>query len=137
MKNSLLLVLFAISLWSCDPNTVTTTSITNETLEDARLVFYSADSIEDIDLPAGKRYVIFRDELSTLTGGPIQLDLESEDSIFIFFPQEQIIKFYPDSSNLSSGKNIYINDDWNTSSDDNDYVVTFRVTEEDLADAQN
>ncbi len=134
MKNTFLVLVLLVVCLACDPNTVTTTSITNETSEDAKLVFYSANSMEDIDFPAGERYVIFKDELSTLTDGPIQLDLEEEDSVFIFFSQEQTIKFYPDSSNLSSEKNIYNNDDWDTSSDKNDYEVTFRVTEEDLAD---
>ncbi len=74
---------------------------------------------------------------NALSGSPALLTFP-EDSIFMIFDNKRTIKFYLDSSSLSSGKNIYnISSDWEEESNKNNYQYTFRITEEDLEDAQN
>ena len=152
MKNLLFFIFLIVLLWACDPSYSTEYSIVNETEQNAKVTFFDEDTsgIES----AGGVYHYRQDTASTrtleksanlllfmvdndLAGSPALLTFE-EDSIFVIFETERAIRFYPDSSNLSSGRNIYnVEEDWEATSNKNNYTYTFRITQEDLADVQN
>lgn len=152
MKNLISFVFLTALLWACDPVYSTKYNVVNDTKQSARVVFYDEDKSE-IER-AGGVYHYRQDTASTksleedsdlllfmvdnaLSGSPALLTFP-EDSIFMIFDNKRTIKFYLDSSSLSSGKNIYnISSDWEEESNKNNYQYTFRITEEDLEDAQN
>lgn len=136
-------VIFVVGLWviflaSCELNEevdevmIETTAVvanqTDETL-DIRLNHFSfSDSqllfVEANDLHAEKQPL--------KTSGPKVYQLERYDSIEATFSNGRKIRFYPDSSSLPYGKNMYDSTDWIQQND----TVIFQFTERDLENAQ-
>ncbi|MFP4089571.1 MAG: hypothetical protein ACLFT3_04650, partial [Cyclobacteriaceae bacterium] len=112
MKNALLLTSFVTVLWGCDPSYSTEYSVVNNTDQNTQIVFFDEDR-QEVDRTGGV-YHYRQDTTSTraiekdsnlmlfivdsdLSGSPALLTFP-EDSIFVLFPDEKVIKFYPDSS---------------------------------------
>lgn len=130
---SIVFVSIFLAVVSCDPVSYSTFVVSNETDLQVSVTSYLADSTDSYAIGSFEKHTIVQNLRGFGSDTPAQLTFDGIDSVYMVFPKEQIIRFYPDSSNLSSGKNIYNNDDWDTSSDKNDYEVTFGVTEEDLS----
>ncbi len=125
-------------LSSCDAVTYSTFEISNQTDLNIKVISYTSDTIDSYIVKSQETHILANDIKDRGSNSPAQIFFEGVDSICMVLPQKQVIRFYPDSTSLSSGKNIYnINKYWQESNKKNDYVFTFVVAEEDIIDVQD
>jgi hypothetical protein len=144
MKEIFFIILMIIFLSSCQSDEevkMEETEITGvfANLTDKNLLIAlgtrHVSSAEFIELKGNEIYSTKQDGIYS---GPTFFGLSFYDSIEAFFYEEdylsmdyKVIRFYPDSSTLPSGKNLYDSTDWIIQNDS----LLFQFTEEDYKNA--
>lgn len=135
-----LLILFAsfsLFLGACDPETSTTFIVDNQTAIDATMQVFPDSLDQAYDLLSEEKTTIIHVE-DDPGDGPSPLFIEEiVDSVQVVFDDERRIVYYSNSSTLTSNKTIYKNEYYEEDKSGNHYNITFTITKEDLAEAQN
>ncbi|MFP4090301.1 MAG: hypothetical protein ACLFT3_08335 [Cyclobacteriaceae bacterium] len=128
---------FLLIFGACDPERSTTFIVDNQTDIDATMQVYPNSLDQTYDLPSKEKTAIIHVEDDPGDGPSPIFIKEIVDSVEVIFDNERHITYYPDSSSLPSNKTIYNHAYYEENKDGTHFNLTFAITEEDLANAQN